>query len=65
MNNGNLAKYLRHGAPPRRAHQEDKTTNVGGSHHVVEEIVGVMKMSGKYLPPAMEVLPVREKKQTT
>ena len=36
MNKGNLAKSLHHSVPPRTALREDKTTNFGGSHHVVE-----------------------------
>ena len=60
-NKGNLAKSLRLGTPPRTAHREDKTTTLGGSHHVVEETAGVLEISGKYYPPVLEVLPARDK----
>ena len=48
MNKGNSAKSLRHGAPPRTAHREEKTITLGGPHHVVEETAGVTEISGKY-----------------
>ena len=60
-NKGNSAKYLRHGAPPRNAHREDKTTNFGGSRHLVEETAGVAEISVKYHPPVLEILLARVK----
>ena len=60
-NKGNVAKSSRHGAPPGTAHWEDKTITLGGPHHVVEETAGVTKISGKYHPPVLEVLPARDK----